>query len=257
MHTTQPFSTSSSRTGMKPKKETGFGPVKNTLSPKEIAHYIDHTILKADATRDEIAKLCDEAKTHQFFSVCVNAANVAMAKEFVLGSDVRVCAVVGFPLGATTPQVKAFETHEAVRAGAEEVDMVINVGALKSGDFELVAQDIQAVVDAAHGKLVKVILECALLTPEQITIASSLAKGAGADFVKTSTGFGPGGATTQDVELMRSIVGDDMGVKASGGIRDYDTAMAMIKAGANRLGCSSGVKIVSGEDNSNQSDSTY
>lgn len=226
-------------------QEKSMSPPDTMPSPGELARYIDHTLLRADATRDELITLCEEAREHGFFSVCVNVANVSLVRELLMGSETCVCAVVGFPLGATSPQVKAFEAHEALTAGAQEIDMVLNIGALKSGDFELVSQDIQAVVDAARGKVVKVILECALLNERQIAIASSLAKGAGASFVKTSTGFGPGGAKAEDLALMRSIVGPDMGVKASGGIRDYATAVAMIEAGANRLGCSASVAIVS------------
>ncbi len=216
-------------------------------SPKELARYIDHTLLKPDAGRDEIIALCAQAREHNFFSVCVNATNVALAKAELTGSTTCVCAVVGFPLGATTPQVKAFEARAAIEQGAQEIDMVLNIGALKSQDLELVAQDIRAVVEASAGKTVKVILECALLTQQEIVIACSLSKGAGAHFVKTSTGFGPGGAKPVDLTLMRSIVGDDMGVKASGGIRDYATAKTMIEAGASRLGCSASVAIVSGQ----------
>lgn len=243
------FQAKSTRQGLRPpsssEKERQMSPPKMTPSPGELARYIDHTLLRADATREELVTLCEEAREHGFFSVCVNLANVRLARELLMGTDTCVCVVVGFPLGATSPQVKAFETHEALAAGAQEVDMVLNIGALKSGDFELVSQDIQAVVDAARGKVVKVILECALLNERQIAIASSLAKGAGAHFVKTSTGFGPGGAKPEDLTLMRSIVGPDMGVKASGGIRDYATAIAMLEAGANRLGCSASVAIVS------------
>ena len=213
-------------------------------TPAEMARYIDHTLLKPDATREEIVTLCAQAREHGFFSVCVNASYVALAGELLAGTSTRVCAVVGFPLGATSPAVKAFEAELAVSLGAGEIDMVLNLGALKSRDFELVSQDIRAVVRASGGKWVKVILECALLDEEEIALASALAKGAGAHFVKTSTGFGPGGATIKDVRRMRQIVGRDIGVKASGGVRDYATARAMMEAGASRLGCSASVAIV-------------
>lgn len=238
------------RQGLRPRAEREIGGLSAPSplpSPEETARYIDHTLLKADATHQEITALCEEARQHGFFSVCVNLANVPLAAHLLHGSTTRVCAVVGFPLGATSPAVKAFEASQAVRAGASEIDMVINVGALKSQDLELVAQDIEAVVAAAQGKLVKVILECALLDEREKVVACSLAKGAGAHYVKTSTGFGPGGATVADIRLMRAIVGDDVGVKASGGIRDYATARAMLEAGASRLGCSASVAIVSSQ----------
>lgn len=241
------------RQGLKPSHNDDMGAPSPVPSPSELARHIDHTLLKANAHRAEIITLCDEARAHNFFSVCVNATNVALAKKHLTGSSTCVCAVVGFPLGATSPSVKAFEASCAIAQGASEIDMVLNIGALKSQDLELVSQDILAVVQAAAGKTVKVILECAMLTQQEIVIACSLAKGAGAHFVKTSTGFGPGGAKTEDLKLMRSIVGNDMGVKASGGIRDYNTAVAMIQAGASRLGCSASVSIVSGnQDNTQQ-----
>lgn len=212
-----------------------------------LARYIDHTVLKADATEEEIQKLCEEAKSYEFASVCVNPTNVKQAKTFLQDSPVKVCTVIGFPLGATTPTVKAIETRDAIANGAEEVDMVINVGALKSGNDDLVKRDIKAVVQAAEGKaLVKVILETALLTKEEIIKGSLLAKLGGADFVKTSTGFSTAGALVEDVALMRETVGSEMGIKAAGGIRTHKIAEEMIKAGATRIGASASVSIVKG-----------
>jgi len=218
-----------------------------------LAGYIDHTLLKPEATREELFKLAEEARKHRFASVCVNSANVRIMAQFLEGSGVPVCAVVGFPLGAVTPHAKAFETREAVRCGAREIDMVLNIGAMKSGDFALVEADIRAVVDAAKPVLVKVILETSKLTDEEKVIACALSKAAGAAFVKTSTGFGGGGATAADIALMRRIVGKEMGVKASGGIRDTATAQEMISAGANRLGASASVAIITGA----KSNATY
>ncbi|GMB07578.1 deoxyribose-phosphate aldolase [Thermolongibacillus altinsuensis] len=213
-----------------------------------IAKMIDHTLLKPETTKEQIVKLCEEAKQYNFASVCVNPTWVATAAELLKGSDVKVCTVIGFPLGANTPEVKAFETKNAIENGATEVDMVINIGALKSGDDELVEKDIRAVVEAAKGKaLVKVIIETCLLTEEEKVRACELAVKAGADFVKTSTGFSTGGATVEDVALMRKTVGPEIGVKASGGVRDAQTAQAMIDAGATRIGTSSGVAIVQGK----------
>lgn len=212
-----------------------------------LAAMIDHTLLKPEATRSEIEKLCAEAKTYSFCSVCVNPGNVRLAAKLLQGSGVKVCTVIGFPLGASTPAIKAMETRDAIANGATEVDMVINVGALKSGDYDLCARDIRAVVDAAEGQaLVKVILETCLLTDEEKRKACLMAKNAGAHFVKTSTGFNKGGATVEDVALMRQTVGPGMGVKASGGVRDRAAAERMVAAGANRLGTSSGVAIVTG-----------
>lgn len=212
-----------------------------------IASMIDHTLLKPEATAEQVDKLCQEALKCTFASVCVNPSNVAQCHKLLKGSPVKVCTVIGFPLGATTPTTKAMETRDAIANGAQEVDMVINVGALKSGDYDLVSRDIKAVVDAAQGKaIVKVILETALLTDEEKVKGCLLAKYAGADFVKTSTGFGPGGATVKDIALMRATVGPDMGVKASGGIRDYETAQTMVQAGANRIGASASVAIAKG-----------
>ena len=206
---------------------------------------IDHTLLKADATAEEITKLCKEAAEYQFASVCINPSYVPLASELLYGTGVKVCTVVGFPLGATTTKTKVFETKEAIENGAAEIDMVINIGAVKSGDYDLVKNDIEAVVFAAKGKaLVKVIIEACLLNDDEKVRVCTIAKMAGADFVKTSTGFSTGGATVEDVKLMRWVVGQDMGVKAAGGIRDYKTAVAMVEAGANRLGTSSGVAIV-------------
>jgi deoxyribose-phosphate aldolase len=213
-----------------------------------LAAMIDHTLLKADATEADVRKLCAEALEFGFASVCVNPTNVALCASILRGSAVKVCTVIGFPLGATTPTAKAMETRDAIANGAQEVDMVINVGALKSGNYDLVKRDVQSVVDAAGGAaVVKVIIETALLSDEEKIKACLIAKYAGADFVKTSTGFGPGGATAADVELMRHTVGRSMGVKASGGIRDVDTARKMVAAGASRIGASASVSIVKGD----------
>jgi deoxyribose-phosphate aldolase len=212
----------------------------------DVAATIDHTLLKPDATAEDIDRLCLEAIEWRFATVCVNPTWVARAAAKLRGSGVGVCAVVGFPLGATTPDVKQYEARRAIFDGANEIDMVINVGALKSGDVRLVSEDIRLVVEACHGCQVtsKVILETALLSDEEKVTACTLAKAAGADFVKTSTGFGPGGATTADVALMRQVVGTQMGVKASGGVRDLAQVKAMVAAGATRIGASAGVRIV-------------
>lgn len=208
---------------------------------------IDHTILKADAKEEDILRIIEEAKKYKFFSVCLNPCWVALAKEHLAGTSVDVCTVIGFPLGANTSEVKAYEAAEAINNGATEVDMVINIGALKSKQYKKVLKDIQAVVDAAKGNaLVKVIIEIALLTDEEKISVCELAKEAGADFVKTSTGFSTGGATVADVKLMRETVGPDMGVKASGGIHNEEEARAMIEAGATRIGTSAGVAIMEG-----------
>lgn len=208
---------------------------------------IDHTILKPEATEAAVQKIIDEAKEYNFFSVCINPCWVAFASEKLADTDVAVCTVIGFPLGANTPEVKAYEAADAIKNGANEVDMVINIGALKSQQYDYVRQDIQGVVDAAKGKaLVKVIIETALLTDEEKVKACELAKEAGADFVKTSTGFSTGGAKVADIRLMRETVGPDMGVKASGGVHNAEEALAMIEAGATRIGASTGVAIVSG-----------
>lgn len=213
-----------------------------------LARMIDHTLLKPDATQEQIAQLCFEARKYGFASVCVNPAWVELCAQLLKGSDVKVCTVIGFPLGATAPEVKVFETENAIEHGASEIDMVINIGALKARDLDLVARDIRGVVAAAHarGAIVKVIIEAALLTDEEKTIACLLSKEAGADFVKTSTGFASGGATVHDVELMRRVVGPEMGVKAAGGVRTYEDAEKMLRAGATRIGASAGVKIIQG-----------
>ncbi|MBX9997649.1 MULTISPECIES: deoxyribose-phosphate aldolase [Priestia] len=216
---------------------------------QNITGIIDHTLLKADATEEQIRVLAQEAKEYSFASVCVNPTWVKKAAELLKDApEVKVCTVIGFPLGATTSAVKAFETTNAIENGADEVDMVINIGALKDKNYDLVQSDIQAVVDAAKGKaLVKVIIETALLTDEEKAKVSELAVKAGADFVKTSTGFSTGGATVEDVALMRKTVGPDVGVKASGGVRGLEDAKAMIEAGATRIGASSGVSIAKGQ----------
>lgn len=224
----------------------------DAIQPKDLARIIDHTYLKPDGDREQIEKLCAEARQYKFASVCVNTTMVHLASELLKDSGVNVCAVIGFPLGAGTTASKVFEAQEAVRCGAVEVDMVINVGALKSRDYALVEYDIRKVVQGVEGTLVKVIIETCLLTDEEKVIACALAKAAGAHFVKTSTGFSKGGATVEDVALMRRVVGPEMGVKASGGIRDAETAIAMVKAGATRLGVSASVAIVQGgKSNSN------
>jgi len=211
-----------------------------------VSSMIDHTLLKPDATRGDIEKLCREAREFQFATVCVNPGWVAAAASLLRGSGVGVCSVVGFPLGATTADVKNYETRRAIFDGATEIDMVINIGALKSGDLRVVERDIEAVVEPCRqcGALSKVIIEAALLTDEEKITACTLSKAAGADFVKTSTGFGPAGATTADVALMRRVVGSEMGVKAAGGVRDLQQVKAMVAAGATRIGASAGVRIV-------------
>lgn len=218
--------------------------------PMDLARYIDHTLLKPEATAADVDQLCREAEKHGFASVCINPTWVRRAAENLRGTPVAVCTVIGFPLGATTAEIKAMEARRALRDGAREVDMVLNIGALKSGEYDLVKKDIEKVVDAAHevGAICKVILETALLSDEEKVIASALAKEAKADFVKTSTGFGPGGATVFDVALMRETVGPEMGVKASGGVRTTGDAEDMIAAGATRIGASAGIEIVGGKD---------
>jgi deoxyribose-phosphate aldolase len=213
----------------------------------DIAPYIDHTLLRPDATREEVVKLAEEARRYGFATVCVNSAFVGTAARILAGSKTVPIAVVGFPLGAALPSAKAFEAREAIRCGAKEVDMVINIGALKSKDYALVFKDIAAVVEASRPHPVKVILETSKLTDQEKIAACALAKAAGAAFVKTSTGFGGGGATAEDVALMRSVVGEDVGVKASGGIRSSADALKMIHAGANRIGASASVAIVKGQ----------
>lgn len=217
-----------------------------TQTESQIARLIDHTLLKPEASREDIQRLCEEAIDYGFASVCVNPWNVSQAAELVRGSEVSVCAVVGFPLGATLPIVKEFEAGEAIKAGAKEIDMVINVGALKSGQEALAEADVRGVVDASHraGALCKVILETAVLTREEKVRGALLAKKAGADFVKTSTGFGPGGATVEDVRLIRETIGSGTGIKAAGGVRTLEDLRKMVEAGATRIGSSSGVKII-------------
>ena len=214
------------------------------MMSENMAGYIDHTLLKPEAKREDIIRLCREALQNNFYSVCINPSYVQTAVYELKDSAVKVCAVIGFPLGATTTATKAFEAAEAVAAGAEEVDMVIHVGALKGGEEDYVRDDIAAAVKAARGKTVKVIIESGLLTDSEKVLACRLAKEAGAGFVKTSTGFGPGGATVGDIRLMRETVGPDLGVKASGGVRTLETARLMIEAGATRIGTSSGITIV-------------
>ncbi|MCQ2499546.1 MAG: deoxyribose-phosphate aldolase [Lachnospiraceae bacterium] len=206
----------------------------------------DHTILKADATKEDVLRICKEAVEYNFMSVCVNGYYTAVVKDALSGSDVKVCTVIGFPLGQMSTKSKAEETRQAIDDGADEVDMVINVGALKDKDYDTVYNDIKAVRDASTDKTLKVIIECCLLTDEEKVKACELSKRAGADFVKTSTGFSTGGATAADVELMRKTVWPNMGVKASGGIRDCETAEKMVQAGASRLGTSATIKIIGG-----------
>ena len=214
--------------------------------PGDVAALIDHTLLKPEATRADIERLCREAAEYCFATVCVNATWVLLAARLLGDTPVSVCSVVGFPLGATTPDVKHYETRRAIFDGAREIDMVINIGALKSGDLRLVERDIEAVVAPCRdvGATSKVIIEAALLSDQEKVTACTLAKAAGADFVKTSTGFGPGGATAADVALMRAVVGADMGVKAAGGVKDYAALTQLVKAGATRIGASAGVRIV-------------
>ncbi len=214
--------------------------------PGSVASMIDHTLLRPDATRGDIETLCREAAEYRFATVCVNPTWVALVAARLRGTGVGVCSVVGFPLGATTPDVKHYETRRTIFDGATEIDMVINLGALKSGDLRLVERDIEAVVEPCRdcGVVSKVIIEAAYLTDEEKVTACTLAKAAGADFVKTSTGFGPGGATVADVALMRRVVGAEMGVKAAGGVRDYEKLKALVAAGASRIGASAGVQIV-------------
>lgn len=218
------------------------------ITAQDLARYIDHTLLKPDATYAQIAQLCEEARQYGFATVCVNPVHVRLCAQSLRGSGVGVCSVIGFPLGATPTKVKCYETQQAISDGATEIDMVINIGALKSKDYDLVREDIAAVVRTCHnsGAICKVIIEAALLTDDEKIKACQLAKEAGADYVKTSTGFGPGGATLHDVMLMRQTVGPDMGIKAAGGIRTYQDAVAMLKAGATRIGASASLKIMEG-----------
>ncbi|MBU8912890.1 MAG: deoxyribose-phosphate aldolase [Spirochaetales bacterium] len=218
------------------------------IIPSDLAKFIDHTLLKPEATTEQIDKICSEAKEHKFYSVCVNTSWVARCARKLQGTGVKVCAVVGFPLGAMSGRAKNFETRHAIEDGAREIDMVINVGALKSRDFKAVEEDIKWVKRACtRNVILKVIIETALLADEEKVLVCQIAKNAGADFVKTSTGFSHHGATVKDVRLMRRTVGPRLGVKAAGGVRSFDDAVDMIRAGATRLGTSSGVKIVSGE----------
>ena len=224
-------------------------PAGGDIPASSLAQYIDHTILKPEASVDEIRRICEEARKYHFASVCVNSSYIRLVADLLQGSGVAPCCVIAFPFGTMTPESKAAETTNAVNDGAKEVDMVVNVGAIKSGDWMLVKRDIEAVVNAARGSArVKVIIEACLLTDEEKVKVCTVAKLAGADFVKTSTGYSKGGATVEDVALMRRTVGPDMGVKASGGIRTYEDCVNMIKAGANRIGASAGVAIVSGSN---------
>ena len=217
----------------------------------KIAQYIDHTLLKPQASEEDVIKICEEAKEYGFASVCVNAYYTSLVKRELEGTNVKTCVVVGFPLGATTKEVKAFEAKQAIENGAQEIDMVVNVGAVKSNKYDVVKEDIKAVVDAASGKaIVKVILETCLLTDEEKVKVCEIAKEANANFVKTSTGFSTGGATVHDIKLMRETVGKDMGVKASGAVRTAEDAKAVIEAGASRIGASSSISIVLGTKDS-------
>ena len=219
----------------------------NTDLKSKVAGMIDHTLLKQDATEDAIKKLCQEAIDNKFCSVCINPSYVPLCSELLKGSSVKVCTVIGFPLGATTTGSKVFEADEAIKNGAQEVDMVVNGGKIKSGDWDYVKNDIAKVVEIASGRaLVKVIIETCMLTDEEKVRVCEISKEVGADFVKTSTGFSTGGATVEDIALMRKTVGPDMGVKASGGVRDAEKAKALIEAGATRLGASAGIAIVKG-----------
>jgi deoxyribose-phosphate aldolase len=226
----------------------GVGLEQGNFDP-ELARMIDHTLLKPEATKQEIEKLCAEAKQYHFASVCINPSYVKLSAQLLRDTDVKVCTVIGFPLGATSSATKAFETDQSIKDGAREVDMVVNIGLLKSAEYELVREDILAVVSTAHkyGVLTKVIIETGLLTDEEKVKVCVLAKNAGADFVKTSTGFAKGGATAGDIALMRKVVGPDLGVKASGGVRSQEQALALIASGADRIGASASVKIVTGE----------
>ncbi len=233
----------------RPPQKTATARVKpeSILTNADLAQYIDHTLLKPEATREDVLRVAEEARTHGFATVCVNSWHVATVAKVLEGSRTLPIAVVGFPLGAALSSAKAFEAREAIAAGAREIDMVLNVGALKSRDYALVHQDIAAVVEASRPHPVKVILETSLLTQEEKLLACALAKAGGAAFVKTSTGFGSAGATAEDVALMRRVVGEEVGVKASGGIRSSEDALKMLQAGANRLGASASVAIVSGQ----------
>ncbi|UPA32380.1 deoxyribose-phosphate aldolase [Terrisporobacter glycolicus] len=218
------------------------------MMKQDIANMIDHTVLKAFSSKEDVIKVCKEAKEHGFFSVCINPTHIELAKQELEGSNVKVCTVIGFPLGANTSEVKAFETKDSISKGAHEVDMVINIGALKDKNYDLVYKDIKAVVDAANKEaLVKVIIETCYLTDEEKKIACELSVKAGADYVKTSTGFGTGGSTPEDIKLMRDVVGPNVGVKASGGVRTTEDAIKVIDAGASRIGASASISIATGE----------
>lgn len=224
----------------------GTGP--NTGGARDgLAGFIDHTLLAPDATQEQLRTLCEEARKHSFYSVCINSSNVAFCRNLLAGSSVKVVAVIGFPLGAMSPGAKAYEAREAIQAGAEELDMVINIGELKGRQYALVLEDIRKVVDAGRPKPVKVIIETSKLTQTEKIVACTLSKAAGAHFVKTSTGFGGGGATAEDVALMKEVVGADMEVKASGGMKSAEDVAAMLKAGATRIGASASVEIVQGK----------
>jgi deoxyribose-phosphate aldolase len=224
------------------------------MNKESLARMIDHTILKPEASEEAVRKICAEALQYNFASVCINPSYVHLVAELLKGSEVKVCTVIGFPLGANTSEVKAFETDNAIKNGAHEVDMVINIGKMKSGDYNYVKEDIMAVVNAAGNRaLTKVIIETSLLTEEEKVIACKLSKEAGADFVKTSTGFSIGGATPEDIKLMRETVGPELGVKASGGVRSYEDAVRVIEAGATRIGASASIAICEGKE----SNSTY
>ena len=229
-----------------PMRNPSINPRIGELKPQDMARYIDHTLLKANSGRDEIETLCREARKYGFFSVCVNSAMVHLASSLLYNSPVKIAAVVGFPLGASTPGAKAFEAREAIRCGADEIDMVMNIGAMKSRDYAIIVDDITRVVKAVQPRIVKVILETGMITREELIIACALSKVAGAHFVKTSTGFGPGGAKVDDIALMRQIVGEEMGVKASGGVGSFRIAKQMIEAGATRIGASGSIAIVTG-----------
>jgi deoxyribose-phosphate aldolase len=233
----------------RPLADARAGESGTALAPADVARYIDHTMLRPEAPTAAFDKLCEEALKYRFFSVCVNSCRVAYVARKLQGSGVKVCSVVGFPLGAMTSRSKGFETREAISDGASEIDMVINIGLLKSGDTRAVEEDIRSVRRATRGTtILKVIIETALLSQDEKVLACELAKKAGADFVKTCTGFSGGGATVEDIALMRRVVGREMGVKASGGVRTYKSALAMIDAGASRIGCVASVAIVTGAE---------
>lgn len=218
----------------------------NTITPKELAQFIDHTLLKPEATKAQVRKICEEALEYHFFAVCVNSGMVSTCREILRNTKIQIASVVGFPLGANDTATKAFETNRALNLGASEIDMVLNIGALKGQEYAFVERDIFDVVRAAEGKIVKVILETSLLTDEEKKKACEISVNAGAHFVKTSTGFGGGGATVADIELMKSVVGKNAKIKASGGVKDFEFAQKLIAAGAVRLGTSSGVQLVKG-----------